>query len=93
MLSLILMSLFNLFFKESANAFFCSSVMLEKEITLDWEDSIPKLVARDSFEPGLGARPMKRFIQEHFETALAERILNKSLNAGDVFTITRDLMK
>jgi len=67
--------------------------MLEKEITLDWEDSIPKLVARDSFEPGLGARPMKRFIQEHFETALAERILNKSLNAGDVFTITRDLMK
>ena len=62
--------------------------LLEKEITLRWDDELPKAIAKRSHQPGLGARPMRRYIQDHLETAIAEELLKGAVKPGDVFEAT-----
>ena len=38
----------------------------EKELDLDWDNTIPMLIANKAFQPGLGARPIKRFARTYF---------------------------
>jgi ATP-dependent Clp protease ATP-binding subunit ClpC len=62
--------------------------LLEREISIDWDDSLPSVIAQRSRQPGLGARPIRRYIQDHVETIIAERILRGEISSGDTFTIT-----
>ncbi|WKZ31281.1 MAG: ATP-dependent Clp protease ATP-binding subunit [Candidatus Dojkabacteria bacterium] len=59
----------------------------EKGITLEWSKTIPMLIANAAQEPGMGARPIKRFIQDKIETKLADEILEKGLKPGDVVDV------
>lgn len=58
-----------------------------KGITLEWEDPIPMLIADIAQEPGMGARPIKRFIQDKIETKVADEILAQGLTSGGIVEI------
>lgn len=47
----------------------------DRGIEIKWEESIPMLIANKANEPGMGARPLRRFIQERIEGKLADEIL------------------
>ncbi|MEZ4210620.1 MAG: ATP-dependent Clp protease ATP-binding subunit [Patescibacteria group bacterium] len=56
---------------------------LEKQkITIDVTDSAKKFLAERGFEPELGARPVRRLIQNMIEDPLAEGILNNEFGKG-----------
>lgn len=49
--------------------------LAEKEITITLTDDAKKFIAENGFDPVYGARPLKRYIQKHIETALAKHII------------------
>ncbi len=51
----------------------------DRHIELTLSDAAKEHVAREGYDPVYGARPLKRFLQRHLETALSRRLLN-----GDV---------
>ena len=56
---------------------------LEKQkITIDVTDAAKKFLAERGFEPELGARPVRRLIQNMIEDPLAEGILNNEFGKG-----------
>jgi len=56
--------------------------MADKGMALKWTDQIPMLIANKANEPGMGARPMKRYIQDHIEGEIAKEILEGNLKSG-----------
>ena len=52
----------------------------EKKITLELTDNAKAAIARDSFEPAFGARPIKRYIQTHIETNLAKEMIKGTIH-------------
>jgi len=62
----------------------------EREITLELTDSAESLIARESYDPAYGARPVKRFLQRHIETELAGEIIKGNIKDGDDVVIDSD---
>lgn len=58
-----------------------------RDIIIKWSEQIPMLIANKSNEPGLGARPMKRYIQDSIEGNIAKGIIEQSIKAGDEIEI------
>lgn len=54
----------------------------EKSIKLKWSSVIPQLIASKANEPGLGARPIKRYIQDHIEGNIAKEMVEGKIIAG-----------
>jgi ATP-dependent Clp protease ATP-binding subunit ClpB len=67
----------------------------EQHIQLRILDDAKEYIAENGFDPVYGARPLKRFIQRHVETALAKEIISGSIqNHGQVtITIEEDQLK
>jgi len=61
--------------------------LAEKEIIIKWSDQIPMLVANKSNEPGMGARPMKRYIQDKIEGQIAKGIIEQAIKPGEEIEI------
>lgn len=56
----------------------------EREVTYEVEpDVVDWLIAHGGYEPTLGARPMRRAVQDHCETAVAQALLRGGPNPGD----------
>ncbi|MCS7048892.1 MAG: ATP-dependent chaperone ClpB [Verrucomicrobiae bacterium] len=53
--------------------------LAERHIELELTEAAKDHIAREGYDPVYGARPLKRFLQRHVETALSRRIL-----AGEV---------
>ena len=64
--------------------------LADKGIILKWSKEIPMLVANKSNEPGLGARPMRRYIQDRIEGHIATAIIEGSLKTGDSIEIKEE---
>ena len=50
--------------------------LADRHITLELTDDAKEYVAREGFDPVYGARPLKRFLQRHLETALSRKLLS-----------------
>ena len=61
--------------------------LADRDIIIKWSEQIPMLIANKSNEPGLGARPMKRYIQDSIEGNIAKGIIEQSIKAGDEIEI------
>ena len=59
----------------------------EKEMTLKLSSNALKLISQESFDPLYGARPLKRFIQQHIENPLAQSILSGKFTQGSCIEI------
>jgi len=56
--------------------------LADKGIIVKWSNQIPMLIANKSNEPGMGARPMKRYIQDRIEGEIAKEIIEGNLKSG-----------
>ncbi len=58
-----------------------------RHITIKLADDSKALIAKEAYSPIYGARPVKRYLQKHIETGIAERIISGEIKDGDVVTI------
>ncbi|MCR5117488.1 MAG: ATP-dependent chaperone ClpB [Lachnospiraceae bacterium] len=59
----------------------------DRELKLTVTDEALSYIAHNGYEPVYGARPLKRYIQKHVETALAKLILSDVVAQGDTIEI------
>lgn len=62
----------------------------ERKIKLSFSEAAINKVALDAFDPLLGGRPIRRYIQDHVESVIAKLLLSKSLDRGGQVTIDVD---
>ena len=55
-----------------------------REIELIVPDAVIEWIAEKGFDPVYGARPLKRFIQKHLETAIARQLISGEIAEGVV---------
>ena len=53
-----------------------------RDITLEVSDEVKTHIVKEGFDPVYGARPLKRFIQHHFETQLARSLISGEISDG-----------
>lgn len=59
----------------------------EKHITLQFTDNLVEYLAKNSYDPHYGARPLKRYIQKELETKLARAIISNTLKERDTAVV------
>jgi len=64
--------------------------LTQRGLRLDLTDDAKKLLADEGYDPTLGARPLKRVIQQRLENPLAQRILGGEYNEGDTIRVDVD---
>jgi ATP-dependent Clp protease ATP-binding subunit ClpB len=53
-----------------------------RDIQLEVDDDVKEKIVAEGFDPVYGARPLKRFIQSHFETQLARQLIAGKIREG-----------
>jgi len=61
--------------------------LLDKKVELDVSDAAKRWLAKNGYDPQMGARPMARLIQEHIKKPLADAILFGDLQKGGIAQI------
>jgi ATP-dependent Clp protease ATP-binding subunit ClpB len=59
----------------------------ERNISLDVTPSALSLIAKNSYDPVYGARPVKRYIQNNIETAIARELIGGGVGDGGTITV------
>jgi len=59
----------------------------DRKITLHLTDKAKELIAKEAYDPIYGARPLRRYLQTHIETAIAKMIIKGDLKDGDSVVI------
>ncbi|MFR2457776.1 MAG: ATP-dependent chaperone ClpB [Christensenellales bacterium] len=65
--------------------------MKDQGYTLTVEDSALNYIASEAYTPQYGARPVKRFIQNHVETQVARIVMKGDLSMGDEVVVSADM--
>ncbi|HTK39681.1 MAG TPA: AAA family ATPase [Patescibacteria group bacterium] len=58
-----------------------------KDITLQFDESVQSMLARDGYDAAFGARPLKRLIQKRILDPLALSIIDGTVNEGDTVQV------
>ena len=69
--------------------------LFDQEITLKVEDSVIQWIVEEGTDAAFGARPLKRFIQRHLETAVAKLLIGGTVLPGSkvVAKMEEDVLK
>jgi len=59
----------------------------ERHLELELTEAAKEYIAREGYDPVYGARPLKRFLQRHLETALSRQILAGSIPENNRVTV------
>jgi ATP-dependent Clp protease ATP-binding subunit ClpC len=62
-------------------------VAASKGILLKFQPSALKLLAKEGYDPEMGARPLRRLLQTKLEDPMAEMLLREDLGAGMVLKV------
>jgi ATP-dependent Clp protease ATP-binding subunit ClpB len=62
--------------------------LTDQSLTLDVDDSVKKLLAREGYDPQFGARPLKRAIQELLLNPLSLKLLEGEFKPGERISAT-----
>ena len=62
----------------------------DRELSLNLSPKAKEYIVESGYDPMYGARPLKRFLQKHVETAVAKLILSQDLNSKDNIYIDMD---
>ncbi|MFH1566038.1 MAG: type VI secretion system ATPase TssH, partial [bacterium] len=66
--------------------------MKEKGYLVEFDESLMSELAKRGFDPVLGARPLRRLIQDSLEAKLSRLILENKLAKGQPFTAGVDIL-
>ncbi|MDA0346093.1 MAG: ATP-dependent chaperone ClpB [Verrucomicrobia bacterium] len=64
-----------------------SGRLKDRSIELKVADPVVTWIAEKGFDPVYGARPLKRFLQKHLETALARQLISGEISTGSVVEV------
>ena len=64
-----------------------SNRLADQELSLDLTDAARTQVIENGYDPGYGARPLKRYLQNYVETLAAKKILSGDVHAGDTLVL------
>ena len=64
--------------------------LTENDIKVSFDDKIISKIASDGFDKEFGARPLRRFIQDNIEDAIAQRMLKDEIKRGDNLSVSVD---
>ncbi|MBF8249545.1 MAG: hypothetical protein HW400_146 [Candidatus Levybacteria bacterium] len=67
-----------------------SKKLLEKDITVNFDEKIIAKIAGEGFDEQFGARPLSRFIQNNIEDLLAQKMLKDEIKRGDKVSVSVD---
>jgi ATP-dependent Clp protease ATP-binding subunit ClpB len=59
----------------------------ERHLELELTEAAKEYIAREGYDPVYGARPLKRFLQRHLETALSRQILAATIQENSRVTV------
>ena len=59
----------------------------QQDIVLTVTEGLIDETVKQGYDPTFGARPMRRFLQEHVEKAIADRLIRKEIKRGDTLTL------
>ena len=62
----------------------------DRELSLNLSPKAKEYIVESGYDPMYGARPLKRFLQKHVETAVAKLILSQDLHSKDNIYIDMD---
>jgi len=65
----------------------------QRGLKLELTDGAKRLLADEGYDPTLGARPLRRVIQQRLENPLAQRILGGEFTEGDTIRVDVDKAK
>ena len=57
--------------------------LIDKHILLEFDESAYDFIAEKGYEPSMGARPVKRAIQNYIENTLAKELISGNIKDGD----------
>jgi ATP-dependent Clp protease ATP-binding subunit ClpB len=64
-----------------------SSILAEREMSIELTDSTIDLLVEKGYDPAFGARPVRRVILKEIQDPLAEQILRKGYGPGDIIVV------
>jgi ATP-dependent Clp protease ATP-binding subunit ClpB len=62
----------------------------DRQIVFEADDQALSLIAEAGYDPVYGARPLKRYIQRHVETALGRKLIGGEVPDGSLVRLTAD---
>ena len=67
-----------------------STQLAGQGLGFELSDAAKEFLAREGYDPTMGARPLRRAIQRLVEDPLSERLLNKEFTAGEIIVVDID---
>ncbi|HEX8931656.1 MAG TPA: ATP-dependent Clp protease ATP-binding subunit, partial [Patescibacteria group bacterium] len=67
-----------------------SKTLADQDITLVVDDKVIAKIAKEGFDRDFGARPLRRYIQDHLEDQIAQKKLTNEIARGKTATFTID---
>jgi len=64
--------------------------LAQQDITVTWDEKVFELVAKNGYNEQFGARPLRRYIQNTIEDAIAKLELEEKLKRGSTITFSVD---
>ena len=64
--------------------------LADRDIDLEITDRALDFIADEAYDPHYGARPIKRYLQQHVETEIAEGIIRGTILDGQSLTVDSD---
>jgi ATP-dependent Clp protease ATP-binding subunit ClpB len=61
--------------------------LAEREITVDFTEGTKRFIAKETYSPQYGARPIARYLKKNIETEIAAKLIRGDVKEGDTFTI------
>ncbi len=63
--------------------------LVDRQISLEVDDDVLDLIAREGYDPVFGARPLRRVIERRVQNPLAQSILQGQVKPGDTVRVRR----
>jgi ATP-dependent Clp protease ATP-binding subunit ClpB len=61
--------------------------LAEKKVSVELSEEAKDFIAREAYDPVYGARPLRRYLQNHIESRLAKQLIRGEIGEGQTVTV------
>lgn len=62
----------------------------QKDITLEYDESVLSKISKEAYNKEMGARPIRRYLQDTLDDLLSQKMLSQEISRGDHIKVTVD---